>query len=116
MESKIDPKDAVAIALSGQMAGILGIDKEWKAVTPYDSWLDTRCEVYIDYICENYIDLVLDIVGVPPSVAHGAKIFGGKVKGHLYLIRSTNLQCPRCTLQVNSPDSKEMMHSSIIRT
>lgn len=65
-ESKIDPKDAVAIALSGQMGGTLGIDRDWKAVTPYDSWLDTRCEAYIDYIRENYIDLVLDIVGVPP--------------------------------------------------
>jgi len=32
-----------AIAVSGQMAGVLGIDRDWRPVTPYDSWLDGRC-------------------------------------------------------------------------
>ncbi len=32
-----------AIAIDGQMAGIIGAGRDGLAVTPYDSWLDTRC-------------------------------------------------------------------------
>jgi xylulokinase len=32
-----------AIAIDGQMAGIIGINADGKHITPYDSWLDTRC-------------------------------------------------------------------------
>ena len=35
------------IAIDGQMAGILGVGRDGLAVTPYDSWLDTRCAPYI---------------------------------------------------------------------
>ena len=38
------PEDIVALAFSGQMAGIGGVGTDHTPVTHYDSWLDTRCE------------------------------------------------------------------------
>ena len=46
-QSGIDPVDIAAIGIDGQMAGILGIGSDGHHVTPYDSWLDTRCGRYI---------------------------------------------------------------------
>jgi hypothetical protein len=40
--SGVHARDVAGLSFDGQMAGILGIDEGWKAVTPYDSWLDTR--------------------------------------------------------------------------
>jgi len=42
------PTGVAAIAIDGQMAGIIGIGDDGRAVTPYDSWLDTRCAPYIE--------------------------------------------------------------------
>ena len=36
--------DVVAVALDGQMAGVMFVDDDGEAVGPYDSWLDTRCD------------------------------------------------------------------------
>jgi xylulokinase len=36
-----------AIGIDGQTAGIIGIGKDGRNATPYDSWLDTRCAPYI---------------------------------------------------------------------
>ncbi len=35
------------LAIAGQMAGIIGVGRDGRHVTPYDSWLDTRCTPYI---------------------------------------------------------------------
>src|SRR5690606_39835205 len=43
----IDPKRIASIGITGQMAGILGINDDFQHVTYFDSWLDTRCELYI---------------------------------------------------------------------
>lgn len=78
-ESKIDPNDIIAISFTGQMSGILAIDKNWQPVIPYDSWLDTRCKKFIKYIYEeNYVDLVLEIVGITPAGSHFPKILWWK--------------------------------------
>ena len=42
-QAKIDPAQVAAIGIDGQMAGILGVGEDGRHVTPYDSWLDTRC-------------------------------------------------------------------------
>jgi xylulokinase len=60
------------------MAGTLGLDKNWKAVTPYDSWLDIRCRDYIDYVNKNYADLLIRVTGVPPTVDHLPKMLWWK--------------------------------------
>jgi len=77
-KSRIDPHDIAAIAFSGQMAGVSTIDKNWKPVTHYDSWLDVRCEPLVDYVREKCEELVIRTVGAPPSIAHGPKILWWK--------------------------------------
>ena len=42
-QAGVDPRHVSALAIDGQMAGILGVDHEGAATTPYDSWLDNRC-------------------------------------------------------------------------
>ncbi|MDF2614395.1 MAG: xylB [Clostridia bacterium] len=76
--SNINPKDIAAISLDGQMAGVLGIDKNWNPVTHYDSWLDTRCKKYVDMIKDRFEDRVLQLSGLPSTVAHCAKILWWK--------------------------------------
>lgn len=73
-----DSKNFASMAFSGQMAGILAIDKNWNAVTPYDSWLDIRCKDYIDYLNKNYADLLINVTGVPPTIDHLPKMLWWK--------------------------------------
>ncbi|MCX7709212.1 MAG: FGGY family carbohydrate kinase [Clostridia bacterium] len=77
-KSGINPKDVAALSLDGQMAGIMGIDNDWNAVTHYDSWLDTRCKKYVEYIKQNFEDKVLKMAGLPSTVAHCAKLLWWK--------------------------------------
>ncbi|MCS7114123.1 MAG: FGGY family carbohydrate kinase [Nitrososphaerota archaeon] len=77
-KSGVNPKDVASIAFSGQMAGILAIDKNWNAVTPYDSWLDIRCKDYIDYLKRDHADLLINVTGVPPTVDHLPKMLWWK--------------------------------------
>ena len=72
--SGVNSREVKALSISGQMAGIMGIDSGWRAVTHYDSWLDMRCEKYVRYIQENYEEIVLRSSGLPTTVAHCAKI------------------------------------------
>jgi xylulokinase len=67
-----------AIGIDSQMSGIMGIDSEWKAATPYDSWLDTRCEKYIKLMKSSYEDEIVRITGCPPTYHHGPKILWWK--------------------------------------
>jgi len=77
-KSGISPDTVSAIGLDGQMAGILGIDKDWNALTPYDSWLDTRCEKYIDIIKQEAEEAVIQTTGCPVTYAHGPKVLWWK--------------------------------------
>jgi len=66
--------DVACIAVAGQMAGILGIGPDGRAVTPYDSWLDSRCRPEVEEIAESLGDRFVELTGCPPMVAHAAKI------------------------------------------
>ncbi len=77
-KSGVDPQNVIAIGIDGQMAGVLGIDKDWNAVTYYDSWLDTRCEKQIAEIKEIAEEEVISITGCPVTYAHGPKILWWK--------------------------------------
>lgn len=68
----------LAIGVDGQMAGILGIDRDWNPVTYYDSWLDTRCEKYIAQIKAEDESRIIEITGCPVTYAHGPKILWWK--------------------------------------
>ncbi len=72
-ESSINPKAVKALAIDGQMAGIIGIGEDGTAVTPYDSWLDTRCAPYIKQMEKLAGDEILKKTGNPPSFNHGPK-------------------------------------------
>jgi xylulokinase len=73
-ETGVPPGTVAGIAISGQMAGIMGVDAAGMAVTPYDSWLDTRCGKYRDRILAHGEDRVVSITGAPVTYAHGPKI------------------------------------------
>jgi xylulokinase len=59
------------------MAGVIGIGADGMAVTPYDSWLDTRCSPYIEQMCRHKA-AVLEKTGNAPSFNHGPKILWWK--------------------------------------
>jgi xylulokinase len=48
-ESGIDPRQVAALAFDSQMAGIGTVNDEFDPATRFDSWLDMRCQPYIDY-------------------------------------------------------------------
>ena len=73
-EARIDPARVAAIGIDGQMAGILGVGEDGRHVTPYDSWLDTRCAPYIAMMKEQAGDEIIRKTGGPASFNHGPKI------------------------------------------
>jgi xylulokinase len=77
-ESKIDKNLIACVSFDGQLAGVMGIDKNWNAKTPYDSWLDTRCSEQVKKIRELAGDLVVEKTGNIPSYNHGPKILWWK--------------------------------------
>jgi len=77
-KSGVNSEDVLGIGIDAQMAGIMGIDKEWNAVTYYDSWLDTRCEKYIEQIKKEAEDKVVRITGCAVTYTHGPKILWWK--------------------------------------
>jgi xylulokinase len=77
-QSGIDPRLLACLSFDGQMAGIMGVDDVWHAVTPYDSWLDTRCADQVATISGRAHDLVVNRTGIIPSYNHGPKILWWK--------------------------------------
>jgi xylulokinase len=77
-ESAVDPKSVAAVALCGQMAGIIGVNQDGRHITPYDSWLDTRCAPYIEKMKKKAGDEILAKTGCFPSLNHGPKILWWK--------------------------------------
>ena len=55
----VDPSNVACLSFDGQMAGVMGIDENWNAVTPYDSWLDTRCAEQVSRVSGQAHDLVV---------------------------------------------------------
>ncbi len=59
-------------AIDGQMAGVIGVGEDGRAVTPYDSWLDTRCAPYIErHGAGGGREVIARKSGGPPSFNHG---------------------------------------------
>jgi xylulokinase len=70
----VDPARIAAVAVDGQMAGVIGVGQDGRAVTPYDSWLDTRCAPCIDVMQRRAGRAILERTGNVPSINHGPKI------------------------------------------
>ena len=76
--SGLAPSGVAAIGIDGQMAGLIGVGRDGRAVTPYDSWLDTRCAPYITRMQRAAGDEIIAKTGGPPSFNHGPKILRWK--------------------------------------
>ena len=76
--SKVSPNQIAGIGIDGQMAGVIGVGKNGRAVTPYDSWLDTRCAPYIKQMQKTAGAEITRKAGGPPSFNHGPKILRWK--------------------------------------
>ena len=64
------PAAVAAIAFDGQMAGAIGIDREWNALTPwYPSALDNRYQPYIGSMQERVGDQLVALNGSLPFMA-----------------------------------------------
>ena len=68
-----DTSQVAALSVDGQMAGVIGIGDDGRAVTPYDSWLDTRCASYVERMKAEAGELILKKAGTAPSFNHGPK-------------------------------------------
>jgi xylulokinase len=73
-DAGVAASDVAAIGLDGQMAGILGVGADGRPVTPYDSWLDTRCASQIELMRKKAGPRIIQKTGGPPSFNHGPKI------------------------------------------
>lgn len=77
-ESGINPQDVAAIAFDSQMAGVGLVDENFDPVARFDSWLDMRCEPYIQQIDREYGERVTQLTGCPPTCDHGPKMLWWK--------------------------------------
>jgi Sugar (pentulose and hexulose) kinases len=76
--SGIEASAIAAIAFDSQMAGVGLIDEDFKPVTRFDSWLDMRCQPYIEWMDKEAGDRVTQLTGCPPTCDHGPKMLWWK--------------------------------------
>jgi xylulokinase len=72
--SGIAADEVAAIAFDSQMAGIGAVDEDFRPAMRFDSWLDMRCQPYIDALVKDHADEVTALTGCPPTCAHAAKM------------------------------------------
>ncbi len=77
-ESGVDPRDVAAIAFDSQMAGVGSVDEHYQPATRFDSWLDMRCEPYIDWMSREAGEQITRLTGCPPTCDHGPKMLWWK--------------------------------------
>ena len=77
-QSGIDPRQVAAIAFDSQMAGVGSVDEDFRPATRFDSWLDMRCQPYIEQIDREAGSLVTRLTGCPPTCDHGPKMLWWK--------------------------------------
>ncbi|MEI4472391.1 xylulokinase [Frigidibacter sp. MR17.24] len=71
--SGLAPDRIAAIALDGQMAGLMAVDADWNPVTHYDSWLDTRCAPWLDEL-RPHEDEIIRTCGMALAFNHAPKL------------------------------------------
>ncbi len=93
-DSGIDPREVVAIAFDSQMAGIGTVDEDFNPATRFDSWLDMRCQPYIEYMERELGDTITRLTGCPPTCDHGPKILWWKEENPDAYARITKFVTP----------------------
>jgi len=76
--SAVEPNEIAAIAFDSQMAGVGSIDENYKPATRFDSWLDMRCQPYIEWMDKEAGDRITQLTGCPPTCDHGSKMLWWK--------------------------------------
>ena len=71
---RVNPSQVAGLAFDSQMAGIGAIDEDFHPATRFDSWLDSRCQPYIEEINQRFAERVTAITGCPPTCNHGPKM------------------------------------------
>ena len=67
-----------AIAFDSQMAGVGLIDEDFRPVAHFDSWLDMRCQPFIEQMDKDAGDRITQLTGCPPTCDHGPKMLWWK--------------------------------------
>jgi xylulokinase len=70
----VDPAQVASMSFDSQMAGIGGIDEFGEPAMRFDSWLDARCQPYIEEIDRNFGDRVTQLTGCPVTCDHAPKM------------------------------------------
>jgi len=60
------------------MAGVGAVDEAFQPATRFDSWLDMRCQPYIEQLERHHGDRITRLTGCPPTCDHGPKILWWK--------------------------------------
>lgn len=76
--SAVESNEIAAIAFDSQMAGVGSIDENYKPATRFDSWLDMRCQPYIEWMDKEAGDRITQLTGCPPTCDHGPKMLWWK--------------------------------------
>ena len=76
--SGVEPKEIAAIAFDSQMAGVGMIDEDFNPVARFDSWLDMRCQPFIEWMDKEAGDRITQLTGCPPTCNHGPKMLWWK--------------------------------------
>jgi xylulokinase len=71
---RVEPSQVAGLAFDSQMAGIGAIDEDFQPATRFDSWLDSRCQPYIEEMNRHFADRVTALTGCPPTCNHGPKM------------------------------------------
>ena len=70
----VAPSSVVGLAVAGQMAGMGLVDAGHRPVTPYDSWLDTRCAGVVADLAERAGERIARTSGCAPTISIGPKL------------------------------------------
>lgn len=72
--ASIPPAEIGGIAFDSQMAGLGSVDDEFRPAARFDSWLDMRCQPYIEELQRRHAEPITRITGCPPTCDHLPKI------------------------------------------
>jgi xylulokinase len=76
--SGVDPAEIAAIAFDSQMAGVGLVGEDYLPVARFDSWLDMRCQPYIEWMDREAGERITQLTGCPPTCDHGPKMLWWK--------------------------------------
>lgn len=74
LSSGIDARQVAGIAFDSQMASVGSIDADYQPAARFDSWLDMRCQPYIEQIDRDHGDVITRLTGCAPTCDHGPKM------------------------------------------